>query len=273
VNRIPRLGLAACALVIVATVAACGSSGGSKSTPQGTPLTDPTEIITLSAASVQGVTSLHLDIDVSGSINASAIAELIGTSSGSLPGKLSLDDTSVTGDFDLVHQAYRLSLSAPRLFSLTAEAIQVDGYQYTSMSGGKYTKTEATTPLISAAPSATLDIAGQIASLRKSLDDMGATSTLAGTEKVDGKDAYHIKILIPVSKINDQLKALGESTASVTLDSLDVDYWALAGSLRPARITVAASSSQLGNISAVVNITKYNESVDIKAPSADQIAQ
>jgi hypothetical protein len=274
VSRIPRLVVLACAAL--AAAGACGSSGGGGGGGGGnaTPISDPAVIITQSASSLQGVTSFHLKATVNGTVNIGKIMELTGSSS-PLGGSISLQGTTLEGDFDMTHQAYHMTLSMPTFLGLTADIIQVDGYQYTktSLSGDKYTKSEASTPLLSAAPSATPDIADQVQELKRSLDDMGATATLVGKEQVDGKDAYHVKISIPVDKINEAIASAAPSAAGITVESLSIDYWVFSGDLRPAKGVVNVSSAALGNVDATVTLTKYNQSVNIQAPPANMVQE
>jgi hypothetical protein len=230
------------------------------------------EIISRSAASLQGVTTLHFSAKIDGSINAGAITELTGGSSSGLSGNISLNGMTIDGDFDIARQAFRMSLSMPTLMGMTADIIQVDGYQYMQMSlvGPKYTKTKVTTTLVSAAPSATPNIGEMAEQLRKGLTDMGGSATLTSTENVSGQDAYRVKIDIPVAKLNEAIAGAAGSS-DITLDSFTLDYWVYMNDLKPAKAVVTGSSPKLGNINATVTLSKYNESVSIQAPSADKI--
>lgn len=276
-TRLSRLALVMCAALVVVTAAGCRSSGGNATqTPAGTPITDPAVIITQSLNGVSGVKNVHLSATVNGAINAGAISSLSGSSgAGALSGIIKLDGATIVGDFDLTKQAFHISLSLPTLFGMTIDIIQVDGYQYTmlSTSGNKYAKSKVSPlPLVSAAPSASLNITDTVNQLRTALDQAGATATLAGTEKVNGEDAYRVSISIPISKINDAISALmGSSTAGITLSSVTFDYWVYTGSLLPAKLQLTAASPTLGNIDVAVTLSKYNESVDIKAPPADMV--
>jgi len=267
----PRRSTFAFAGVLLAiAVVGCGSSSA---TPTAPPLTDPNEIITRSATGLTAVQTVHFDVAVSGSVNTSALG-----SSGSalgLSGSLKLDGTTVSGDIDIQKQAFHVAASMPTLLGLTADIIQVDGFQYTKISlvGTKYTKSPASTlPIPSAAPSATLDISSAVTSLKSSLTAAGVTTTLVGRDQVDGRDAYHVSVSVPKDLINQQIGALGGSTTSgISIDSLSLNYWVYVDSLNPAKMELKASSATLGNLTVTVTLTKYNQPVTIKAPADSEI--
>src|SRR5664280_2486500 len=190
-------------------------------------------------------------------------------------GSIKLDGTTVSGDVDIQKRNLRISASVPTILGLTADIIQVDGYQYTkiSLSGTKYTKSKASdTPLLAtAAPGATLDISSTVDSLKSQLDAAGSTATLLGRDQVGGRDAYHVTVSVPTSYINQQLTALGSTTGGATLDSASLDYWVYTDSLYPAKAEIKAASATIGSIDVTVTLTKYNEPVTITAPPASEI--
>ena len=248
----------------------CGSSSA---TPTAPPLTDPNEIITRSATGLTAVQTLHFDVAVSGSVNTAVLGSA-GSGLG-LSGAIKLDGTTASGDVDIQKQALHVSASMPTLFGLTADIIQVDGYQYVkiSMFGTKYTKSPATTlPISTAAPSASLDISGTVASLKSSLTAAGVTATLVGRGQVDGRDAYHVSVSVPKDLINQQIGALvGSTTSGISIDSLSLNYWVYVDSLNPAKMELKASSATLGNLTVTVTLAKYNQPVTIKAPADSEI--
>jgi hypothetical protein len=256
------------AAALVFSFAACSSSG----TPAAPPISDPNEIITRSANGLVGVQTLHLEVNVTGSVNGSGL----GSAGGMLgSGAIKLDGTTVTGDVDIQKRAVHITASVPALFGITADIIEVDGYQYmkTSIGGPKYSKSKtADTPLLgTAAPGATLDISKTVNSVKSQLEAAGSTAKLVGTEKVDGRDAYHVSVSVPVSYINGQLGALGSTTEGISLDSASIEYWVYTDSLNPARAEVKAASAKAGSIAVTVNLTKYNQPVTITAPAAADI--
>ncbi len=257
-------------VLLALAVVGCGSSSG---TPTAAPVSDPNEIITRSATGLTAVQTVHFGVAVSGSVNTSALG-----SSGSalgLSGSLKLDGTTVSGDIDIQKRAFHVAASMPTLLGLTADIIQVDGFQYTKISlvGTKYTKSPATTlPIPTAAPSASLDISSTVASLKSSLTAAGVTATLVGREQVDGRDAYHVSISLPKDLINQQIGALvGSTTSGISIDSLSLNYWVYVDSLNPAKMELKASSATVGNLTVTLTLTKYNQPVTIKAPADSEI--
>jgi hypothetical protein len=246
--------------------AACSSSSG---TPTAPPMTDPNLIITTSANGMVGVQTVHLEVAATGSINLSGL----GSSGSALGGSaIKLDGSTVSGDVDIQKRALRISASLPTLMGLTADIIQVDGYQYMkySLGGPKYTKSDIEL-LATAAPGASMDISKTVDSLKSQLDAAGSKATLVGHDKIDGRDAYHISVTVPTSYINQQLGALGSTTGGMTLDSASLDYWVYSDSTNPAKIDLKASSASIGNVALTVTMTKYNQPVTITAPPASEI--
>lgn len=261
-----RFSKSALALSAVLAVVAVGCGGGATSSP----ITDSSTLITQSALSLSGATTLHLEATMSGSLNAGALGSGTG-----LSGSIKLDGATMSGDLDVRSQAVHLNVSVPTLFGLAVDMIQVDGYQYVklSTSGDKYTKSNASSlPIGTPAPSASLDMTKTVAQLKDALTTSGVTATIKGTEKVDGRDAYRVALEMPISKINDLIAAQGgSSVAGMTLDSASLDYWVYKDTTQPAKVELKGASSQLGNIDLVLTLTKYGDAVKIVAPSADQI--
>lgn len=256
------------ALFAVAVVGCSGSS-----TPK---LTDPSEIVTRSATGIAAVKTVHFEAAVNGTIKMSGLGSA-GSGLG-LSGSIKLDGTTATGDVDIQKQAVHITAAVPALFGFSAEIIQVDGFQYmkSSLGGDKFSKSKATdlgAIAPSAAPSASLDISGAVASFKAELDKAGAKSTLVGTEKVDGKDAYHVSITVPKDYLNQQISAMGGSAASgLSISSITIDYWVYVDSLYPAKLAATLGSDTIGTLTVTVTLTKYNDSVTIQAPPADQVS-
>ena len=272
-TRLPKPALALMAVTAIVFAGACGGNSG---TPTPPPITDPSEVITKSVAVVPAVKSLHLKLEVSGKVNTGA---LTGGSSGGLglSGNFDLAGTTVEGDVDVTKVATDLKFAVPGVLGLTGEAIVVDGnlYYKTSLTGDKFTQSKLSDTVPVSIPSpgalASADITSGIASLRKSLDDAGAKATLLADDQVNGKDAYHVSISVPVDKINAMLAQSGSATAGLTLDSASVDYWAYKDSLLPAKISIVGSAGTLGNLSLTLTLTDYGKSVTVTAPAASDI--
>jgi lipoprotein LprG len=273
VTRLPKPALALLAVTAIVFAGACGGNSG---TPTPPPITDPSEVITKSVAVVPAIKSLHLKLEVSGKVNPGA---LTGGSSGGLGlnGNFDLAGTTVEGDVDVVKLATDLKFAVPGVLGLTGQVIVVDGnlYYKTSLTGDKFTQSKLSDTVPVSIPSpgalASADITGGIASLRKSLDDAGAKATLLPDDKINGKDAYHVSISVPVDKINAMLAQSGSTMAGLKLDSASVDYWAYKDSLLPAKISIVGSAGTLGNLSLSLTLTDYGKSVTVTAPAASDI--
>ena len=268
--RRPRSALALMALAGVVIASGCGGSSG---TPTPPPISDPHEIITQAVANAAAVKSLHIKIELSGSVNTGALPGLSGSS---LVGNVDLSGTTLEGDVDVTKQAVDLKLAVPNLFGLSGEVIVVDGYAYTKISilpgGDKFTKSKLsdTIPVSIPSPGAIASgvITDQIDAFRKTLTDAGAVATLKPDDNVGGKNAYHVSISLPVAQINSMLVAKGGSVASgITLDSASVELWTYKENLLPAKIEVKASAGATGNLDVVVTLTNYDQTVTIKAPA------
>lgn len=266
--RRPRSALALMAMAVVVIASGCG---GSSATPTSSPISDPHEVITQAVAHASTVKSLHIKIEVSGSVNISA---LTGSSSTGLSGNIDLSGSTVEGDVDITKQDADLKLAVPNLFGTTGEFIVVDGYLYTriSLSGDKFTKSKLSNTIPVSIPSpgaiASGAVTDQIDAFRNALTDAGAVATLKPDDKVGGKDAYDVSISLPLDKINSMLGAQGGSAVSgITLDSASVEIWTYKENLLPAKIEIKGSSGTTGNLDVVVTISNYDQAVTIKAPA------
>jgi hypothetical protein len=250
--------------------------GGSSGTPTPSPISDPHQVLTETVNAATNVTSFHLEIDLSGKVNTSAL----GSSGGlGLGGTMDLAGTKVEGDVDVTKQAADLKLSMPGLMGLTGEAIVVDGnayYKVSLLGGDKYTKVPLgdltgglPVSVPSALPSASGAIADEVNALRDQLQAMGVTTQLLPDDTIDGKAAYHIQVTVPLQTIN---AALAAESPAMQLDSAGIDIWVYKADLLPAKVEVKGSSSQIGNLDLVILLTNYNKPVTITAPPDSEIA-
>jgi len=268
VFHLPRPALALVALASIVMAGGCSSSGAPS-------ISDPNEVITKSVIALPAVKSVHLKLEVSGKVNTGAL----GGSSSGLSGNIDLAGTTLEGDLDVVKQAVDVKFAVPGLLGTTGEIIVVDGNMYTkiSLSGDKFSKSKLSDTVPVSIPSpgavASADPSAAVASLTKALDDAGAKATLQADDKVNGKDAYHVSVSIPVDKINALLAADGGSTtAGMQLDSATFDYWVYKDSLLPAKMTIAGSAATLGNLNLVLTLTDYDKAVTINAPADSDIS-
>lgn len=275
-TRLPRLALLAFASVVVA--AGCGGSSG---TPTPPPIKDANEVIVRSVDNIElnpaAAKSLHVQIDVSGKLNIGAF--MPGGASSGLGSSYDITGTTIAGDVDVANQAVDLKLTIPGIPGGTGELIVAGNNAYYKFAllypDGKFRMTPLTNSPISLPSPTALDspkISQDIADVTKGLSDLGATATLKGTDKVDGKDAYHVSMVIPPDKLNSLLSQGGSTTAGMTIDSLTFDYWVYTDTVLPAKLALAVSSAALGNLSITVTLTAYGKAVTINAPAAGDIA-
>jgi len=269
-----RLPKSALAFIALASVIA-GGCGGTSATPSPTPITDPNVVITRSLAAIPAVTSLHVKLEVSGKAN---IGTLTGGRIGfGLLGNVDVSGTTVEGDVDVAKLATDLKFAVPGLLGLTGEIVVIDGnvYEKNSLTDPKFkvSKLSDSVPIAMPSPGAlaSIDVVAGLAPFRKILTDAGATPTLLADDKVNGQDAYHVSVSVPIDAINTLLAGQGSSTAAMKLDSASLDYWAYTDTLLPARITIVASGASLGNLTLVFTLTDYGKSVSVTAPAASDI--
>jgi hypothetical protein len=260
--------------VLTLAIVAAGCAGSSAtSTPS--PLSDPNEILARSLVNLGQAQTFHLGGTVSGSVDMSGLGALGGSSSLGLTGKLDLKGGTIDGDVDVAHQAGHVTLSFPTLFGLAVDLIQVDGYSYTKINlmSDKYSRSQTDVSAVgSAVPGPSGGIADVVAQVRGLLESSGATATLTGHSKVDGKDAYELALSIPADKLNVELASLVPGwPPNASLDSASATYMVYTDALLPAQLEVKASSPSLGNLDVAATLTRYDQAVTIKAPPADQV--
>jgi hypothetical protein len=267
-----------CALLFAVSAAGCSPASP---TPSPTPLSDPTQIVTLSFARLQASTSLHIQGTISGSIDVSAAGALVGFGSPLLSGKIKLDGATLSGDVDTANQALSLTVLFPSLLGSSAQVLVADGYAYTkvklplSMGDDKYkkSKVDAQRLMPSAAPNATFNFSEALKQFDPQIASIAATAVLVGQDTVDGRPAYHLSVTVPADMVNQAMAAaLGSAAGGLSVEVAPADYWVYDDSLTPAGLLLKVSSPTLGNVAVSVTLTKYNQSVVIQAPPDSQVA-
>jgi hypothetical protein len=142
-----------------------------------------------------------------------------------------------------------------------------------SVQSDMYSKSKAQPfPIGTTGPSTSFDLSKTLGNLKDSLSSSGATATIKGFEKVDGRDAYRVALDLPLSKLNDLLATQGGSAAAnMTVDSASLDYWVYSDTLQPAKVEIKGSAADFGKIDMTITLTKYNQKITITAPPADKI--
>jgi hypothetical protein len=234
-------------------------------TPTAPALTDPKEILAQTILSLKDVKSVELTGSLTGKLEAAELG-----------GSLDLSSTKISGAIDVTNQKAKFSVDAPSIMGTKVEALLVGGFAYVKMEGmfagmlgltpGKYMKEEV--PTSSGEPMTNpAEIAKQIDEFKKGLDKLPTPPTKAADEKCGDQDCYHVTIKITAA----ELAALGEEVEDFDGD-MSFDVWSRKNDVRPAKLALSMTSSQFGTIGMSFDF-KYDITVNVDAPPADQIAE
>jgi hypothetical protein len=240
--------------------------------PTPTPMpTDADSLLTSAIASSATIKSVHLDLQLSGTIDLSKLG------TGSSNGLSKLDGTTLTGDIDVTNKALDLKFNTPILKGLSGEIIVVNEVLYykTSLGGAKYTSmslANAALPLSSASPGAlaSLSLDSGIAQLRQSLTEAGVTVQMVGVEPIAGQDAYHFVLTLPLDKINAALAAQTTTSVKLKLTSASADFWLYTKDLTMAQVVFKAVGTA-STLNLTMTLSNYGTPVTITAPPAAQV--
>lgn len=248
-------------LALVATLSAVlAACAGPPAAPA---LTDPKDIVTKGVASLADVKSLEFTTTFSGNVKAEGV------------GEFDLSSVKLTGALDLTKKSAKLSLDAPSILGTKADVLVVGNAAYYKVAGAlamltggsaeKYVKVDV--PDASTNPDAALleDPTKAIAALNDALDKFPVQPTKAADEKCGDADCYHVTLAFT----QDELRAIDPSatldgTATFDLFTRKQDY-------RPAKLTLAATSSAMGSFGMAVEL-RYDVDVSVVPPPADQVA-
>jgi len=249
-------------LAILATLAVV--LGACASTPPAAPaLTDPKEILTSAVTSLKDVKTFELSSSFSGTVKVPNM------------GDFDLSTIKMTASVDIANQKAKFNLDAPTLLGTKIDALAIGNTTYLKVSGmlgtmlgagaDKYTKNEIPTP--SGAPSTNpADVVKLVADIKAALDKLPTPPTKAADEKCGDQDCYHVTTKVTAA----DLKALDPSAAAVDGD-ISVDLWSRKSDYRPAKLAFAVTTAEMGTFGITLDL-KYDVSVSVDAPPADQIA-
>lgn len=260
---IRRLALLPLGLVAILSLvlAACGSP------PAAPALTDPKEIVT------KGVTSLAdvKTFEFTGTFSGKVAAQQLGT--------FDLSTVKMSGAVDVAGKRARFSLDAPDVLGTKIEALLIGTTAYYKVAGalGFMTGGSATTftkvdvPMASGDPATVAtDPTKLVAQLQDALAKLPVQPTKAADEKCGDADCYHVTLALDA----DQVRQLGGSALGSTppVDgSLAFDLFTRKQDYRPAKIALSVSSTEFGTFGFTIEL-RYDVSVSVQAPPADQIA-
>lgn len=260
-SRSPRRPAAVLALLTGLAIALGACSAGS-SLPA---LTDPTEIITAALKSTEGAKSVHIDATLDGSISADL------TGGGGPAPSLPLTGTTASADVDMASGKAHVTFAVPAFLNLSGDLIQIGPTSYvkTSLGGPLYETQQAADSL----PVDPADAAGIFDNVGDFLTADGVDPVKGDDVDCGGKQCYTVQIELSP----DELAGLGAVPMASELP-IDISAASLAITIRVekdtyhlAGIKTALSLGDQGSLTFDLSLSKWDQSMDISPPPADQI--
>jgi hypothetical protein len=256
-RRLGRLlGLLAAASIVVTACSAASAPA----------LTDPKEIVTAAVRTAQSAKTVHVDVTLDGSIKA----DLSG--SGAAGSAISLVGTTAAADIDIAAGSAHATFAVPALLGLSGEAIQIGDTTYfkSSLTGDKF-QSQKTSDSLPVTPGDSTSV----------VDSIGEALSQPGVDPVKGDDVacgstqcYTVKIELTPSEIN-TLDGGNPLASEIPVDlgsaSLGMTIRVEKDSNRLAGIAATVSMGDQGSITLDLAFSKWDETVSISAPPADQV--
>jgi hypothetical protein len=257
----PRRFLALLALISTLMVIACQGS------PAAPALTDPKEILSRSILSLKDVKTVEITGAFSGAFKA-----------GAQLGDIDLSTIKLGAALDVPNKKAKVTLDAPTILGTKIDALVIDKALYVKIAGplaalakvsaDKYTKSDipesSSDPLSNAA-----DVAQAVQKLNDALAALPNPPTKAADEKCGDQDCYHVTVKMTAADL--QKLTPSASAAAPMSGDLTIDVLSRKNDLRPAKLTISAATGDQGTFGATFDF-KYDGSVAVEAPPADQIA-
>jgi hypothetical protein len=192
---------------------------------------------------------------------------------------LDLAGTTLDIAVDVAEKAARIQAAMPSLMGTSLDVIAVDEQLYLKLAGpmAGFLGTDGTKYLVmdakevgEEAADAAEDPTKALEELRTAMADLPVAPTKLADEACGDEQCYHVQLKLTA----DDLAAMSPEEAASLGDlsgDLTVDVLSRKSDLRPASITVAATSADAGDVEAVFTF-EYDEDVSISAPPADQTA-
>ena len=194
-----------------------------------------------------------------------------------------LSTTTLSADMDIPGKKAKFNLDAPAVLGTKVDAILLDNVGYVKITGllagmagmtpDKYTKSDLPTPSADPSAPASVGDAAQVAEAVTKLNDaLGKLPTppTKGADQACGDHPCHVVTLKVTSGDLQSLAPSAATTVGATGD-LSLDVWTRKNDLRPAKIVFAITSPDIGTVGITLDL-KYDGSVSVAAPPADQIA-
>ncbi len=253
IRRLPAILTFAAGVAML--VVACGG------VTAGPALTDPTEIVTAALKSTEGAKSVHLGIAIDGK----ATVALPGAAGSGTP--VNLAGTTASADIDFANKAAKATFSVPALLNFAGELIAIDGKAYL--------KTTLTGPLYQESPAGAVPVdptkAGSM------IDNLGDLLLKEGVVLVKGDDVacgskqcYTVSADLTAAQLgvgtvaNLPVDLSGASLKVTVRVEKDLPYH-LAG------VTAVLTMADGNSVKIELTASKWDESVSISAPPADQV--
>ena len=248
-------------LALVASLAL----GACSSAPAVPPITDPNEILIKSIETLAKTKSVHFAASLTGTFNG----DIMGSGQSS---EFKLDGTTAEGDLDIAGKKFRLSFSVPSFLGLNGELIQVgqNTYVKTSLTGAKYSKeTSAELPVDEVTDPAK---AGE--GMREFLEMPGIDATKVADAKCgDNKDCYQIEIDLTSEELGALASEAPVPGADLSEGALKMTFGVEKDTLRMSKLVVSIDAADQGSADLTINMTKWDESVSVNEPPADQVTE
>ena len=250
-------------LAALITSLVLGACSGANAVP---PITDPNEILVRSVETLAKAKSVHFAATLTGTFTG----DLMGSGQSS---EFKLDGTTAEGDLDIAGKKFRASFSVPSFLGLSGELIQVGQSSFikTSLTGAKYMKeTSAELPV-----DEVTDPAKVGEGVRKFLELPGIEPTKTADGKCgDNKDCYQVEI----SMDSEDLAALASEAPAGDMGDLEdasmkLTFGVEKDTLRMSKLVLSITAGAQGSADLTLNMTKWDESVSINEPPADQVTE
>jgi len=248
-----RRAFALPALLVVAAIAV-GACGGS--TPA---LSDPSEILTKAVESLQKAKTVHMEATVDGTLSL----DLMGTGQA---GDVTLTGTKLTADVDIEDGNLEASVAVPAILGLTADVVVVgdETYTRTSMTGDKYQKSSTSG---SGLPVDTTDPEQSLKDLQEWLSKPEVDPKKLDDTSCGSKSCYQVSIDLAADELGALIPEAGDLGGAAVVLTILVEK----DSLHPASMTFDITAAELGDLTLTLAFSKWDESLDISAPPADEV--
>lgn len=224
-------------------------------------LTDPNEILAAAATTAGSATSVRVDVAIDGTV----AIDPLGTGSAA---PIDLRDTTLNADLDLQNGKTKATFAAPALIGLAGEVIVADAvYLKSTLTGPKYQKTP---------------IEGTPQSPLKGLTDLLARADLAPTKGADapcpGGTCYTLQIALDAAELGALLRGITLPSdlplpiPDIAVSTVDLTLHIEQRTTRLADATATMDLGDAGDVTLQATFTKWNESIQIGPPPADQVA-